>query len=43
MNPGAEGDVAVWLSPEVELFRIFVRLRIEVCRDEHGHDLFALA
>ncbi len=41
MNPGAEGDVAVRLSREIELFRMSVGFRIEVCRRQHGHDFLA--
>jgi hypothetical protein len=40
MNPGAEGDVPVRPSLELELFRMVVRLRIEIPRDQHGHDFF---
>ena len=42
MNPGAEGDVPTPPSPKIELFRMFVRLRIEVPSGQHGHDFFAL-
>ena len=42
MNSGAEGNMAVRLSLEIELLRICVGLRIQVCGCQHRHDLLTL-
>ena len=41
MNPGAEGDMPVRPSLEIEVLRLFVGLRIEVSGDQHRYDFFA--
>src|SRR6516162_1679909 len=42
MNPGAEGNMAVRLSLEIELLWICVRLWIQVRGCQHRHDLLTL-
>ena len=41
MNSGAECEMPVWLAREIKLFRVGIRLRIEVGCRQHGHDLLA--
>jgi len=43
MNPSTESEMAVRLSREIELFRMWICLRIEVGSRQHGHDLVALS
>src|ERR1700739_1658756 len=43
MDSGAEGDMPVRPPLEIEPFRLRVRLRVQIGRDNHGHDLVALA
>src|SRR5262249_56141878 len=42
VDSGAEGDVVVRPPLHVETLGIFVRLRVHVGRNQHGHDLLAL-
>src|SRR6266511_3145611 len=42
MNSGAEGDVPVRLSLEIEFLRMHVRSRIQVGGRQHGNDLLTL-
>src|ERR1700730_5186399 len=43
MNSGAEGDMPVRFSLEIEFLRMCICLRIQVCGRQHGHDLLTLA
>ena len=42
MDSGAEGDMPVRPPLEIEPLRLRIRLRIQIGRDDHGHDLVAL-
>jgi hypothetical protein len=39
VNSGAESDMPVRFSLEVEFLRISICLRVQVCGRQHGHDL----
>ncbi len=41
MNSGAEREMPVRIAPEIELFSMWICLRIEVGGRQHGHDLVA--
>src|SRR6516162_4079173 len=42
VNSGAESDMPVRFSLEVEFLRICICLRVQVCGRQHGHDLLTL-
>src|SRR5262245_61061043 len=42
MDAGAEGHMPIRLALEIELLRMRIGLRIEVCGHQHGNDLLAL-
>src|SRR5258708_39922935 len=43
MDPGAEGDVPVWLSWQIEPLGVRISLRIHIGGRQHGHDPVTLA